>query len=209
MASGLAFLSKVAKTPSAPKAKGSPIVEIPNTAVNREAIDKWIEQKRIETTAESIRRMQEEVLRPVAEEAREKYCLDKGYSASVKIQVGDKLLQFSAPCKYSKVKPEDAPKLEEAFGKDLYGKYFRLITNVSLSDKAMCEIEKGGDLMDKIIKAVGGEDAFQTYFSVEQYVEPLESFHMDRVQDKGVMSKAKKAIEDKLLKPTTPSFREP
>ena len=217
MASGMAFLSKMAKAPAAPSAKkGMPIIELPNTPEVRAAMKTWIEQKHTEATAESIRKMQEDVLRPLAADAREKYCIDKGYSASVKVMVKaekegeeDLVLQFSAPCKYSKIPADTEAKLKEIFGEELYNKYFRLVTNVALTDKAMKEIEQGGNLMERIVTAVGGPEAFQQYFEVEQFIEPLESFHMDRVQDKAVATKAKRAIEDKVIKPTTPSFKEP
>ena len=209
MASGMDFLNKVAKTPAVSKSKqGSPVIELPNTKEIREAIATWIEQKRIEVTAESTRKMQEEVLRPIAEEAREAYCLEKGYSASVRVKCDESILQFSAPCKYSKIATNNVEKLKEIFSEELYNKYFRQVTNVALTDLAMKEIEKGSNILQKIVEAVGGPEAFQKYFSVEQYIEPMESFHMERVQDKAISKKAKKAIEDKLLKPTTPSFRE-
>ncbi len=211
-AKGMAFLSKMAKTTTTKAKNETPTIEIPNTEENTEAFSTWVEEKRKEKNAESIRKQQESILRPLAEQARQNYCQVTGtFHSSVKVKVTNSdLPPLLLVCqnKYSKITPDKQAALEEIFGEQDYEKYFRLHTGITLTEKAMREIEKDDKLINKLMEAVGGAERFSEYFEVEQFIEPKDVLHELRTTDEEVAKKAKLAIDDDILKPTTPSFKE-
>ena len=206
MANAMDFLKKAAKAPAAPsKKKGVPVLDLPSTDENKKALQTLIEQKQAEKTAEGLRKQSEQLLRPQAEKVREDYCgAENEFHSSVKVKCGDVgPVTFVNQCRYSKIPNDQEGELKEVFGEN-YEKCFSQVTEITLTDKAMKEID---GLLPKLMEAVGGADKFTEYFGVAQHITPTEYMHEHRVLlDPKIREASKKAIEAGLVKPVTPSF---
>jgi hypothetical protein len=198
------FLKKQAKAPAPKKASGTPILDLPQTDELKKALKTFVEQKQIEKNAETTRKQAETVLRPQCEAARETHCTSEGkFSSSVKVKCGDVgPITFVNQNKYSKIELDKEEELRSTFGQD-YDRCFSMTTEINLTEKAMKDIET---LLPKLMEAVGGEEQFASNFEVTQFITPTEFMHEQRVLDPKIGGMVKKAIEEGLVKQSTPFF---
>lgn len=201
------------KSPNKPKKDALPLLEVEDNEKNRKLIHNWVENKKKESDAATLRKKAEKSLKPLVTTLRADYCLENEYTKSVKFKVGDEGTTITAAFqrKCSKISTENEVKLKKIFGDD-YDELFRKQTNISLTDEAMEQIQKKAEagqdtILDKLIEAMGGPEKFFSAFSVEQSVVPRDKFYEKYVTDPAINRKAKKAIEDeKILSPQGPSL---
>jgi hypothetical protein len=207
--SGMDFLKANAPGTKAKKKKTEkPTIELPDTQKNRDLVEKWIEGKNDEVSGEAKRKAVEEVLRPLASDERYKLCQEDGvFYSSVNIKIGEKVIQFSAPCKYSVIPVEAEEALKEAFG-EKYSQLFQDDVKINISDAGKKRLK---ELLPKLMEACGGKEQFFTLFEVVPFITVTEEFHRAQMLDKEVAEKAAPLLKpdkegNQVIKPTTPSF---
>jgi hypothetical protein len=197
---GLDAFKKVASAPAAKKSKSTtPVVELEELS---DQVKTWVEAKKNEKDAKARLSGAGEEIKPVAEEARRKICMDTGnYASSVKIKAGGETITMSTKNAYSKIPTEQAPQLDEIFGEDK-DKFFKEKMTIALTDAAMNDEE----IVNKLVEAVGAENLAK-YFDIKQFIEPTEALHTQRSTDAKVAAMADRAINEGVLRPYSPSFR--
>ena len=206
--------SKTAKTVK--KKDEMPTLNLEDNDKNRRIVDNWVKFKRDEVTAVNNKKKEEESLKTLIIEARTKFCMEsKSFHKSVKIKVGEdtplrksEFLTASFQDKVSKIDLKGKDQLQEIFGED-YSKFFKLSTNIQLTDTAMGQVEKDSaagkpTVLDKLIEALGGPEKFFELFEVSQEIEPRSCFFEACVTDPVVNGKVKKA--EGLVKIQNPSL---
>ena len=159
------------------------VVALPETDDIKEAVKAWREAKADEKTANSLRKQQEEILKPASAEAYENFCRKEGkHHSSVKVQVGSITpMTYVTQEKYSAISLDNGEKLKQIFG-DSFERFFKLVTEIKLSEKAMSDIDP---ILEKIVEAVGGEEKFLDLFDVTQQFKPTQHLHHDRLALRG------------------------
>ena len=216
MAKNAGLLGKLAQKSATEETKGkkseTPIVEIEGSEKNKLAAEKLIAAKRTIKQAESTGSQQEEILLPVCKDARKKHCMEKQqFTSTVQVKVAGATelepLSFQTQNRYSTIPITSQEPLETIFG-DKMERCFQTITAIDVTDAGLKELEKeGSTLLDKIVTAVGGPDAFGKYFKVTQTLKPTDFLHEQSVQDAAIAALLDKAVKEQLVKPVKPSFR--
>ena len=203
-------LSKFAKaTPPKAKKETSPVIDLPPNEVTKKALQTIIEQKKIEKSAENIRKQAETILRPVCDELRRENIVSTGkFVASINIKADDVgPVRYSNQNRYSDMGLDKKEELEKIFEED-YDRSFSLKTVVKLTDKGLkaAEDESENGLLAKLVAACGGEEKFIELFEITQTVEPTNWLHEQKISDQKITEKVKKANELGLVKQASSSF---
>jgi hypothetical protein len=230
------LLRKMAKKEPEKKSKSTtPVIMLPSSDTLIKAFESWIRSKHAEKQAETARNQQEEILLPQVEKVRSDYCLTKGkFESAIKVCIDAKefkkglskdeaeqyadtyTLTFVVQNKYSDIKltAEEALKSlvaqvfelkDEAKIEAEFKRLFVLASSIEISEEGMRRID---EILPCLIKAVGGEEKFNKLFTITQKYHPTDIFHESRILDSKVKKLAEKAINDELIKPCKPSFRE-
>lgn len=206
------ILGKAAVSSTTKKKDEVPVINIGSEHEN--SIKEWFKRKKEEVTAETLKKKEEEKLKPAAVEARKKWCIaNRKAQKSIKIRCNDNselIITASFQQKYSTIATTSQDKLEEIFGED-YSKYFSTHTEVALTEEAMKQVETAAaegkpTILDKVMKAVGGPEEFVKLFSITQTVKPTDALDKERMTNEKVMGMAQRAIDEGILKPQAPSF---
>jgi hypothetical protein len=186
----------------------TPVLPLVPSLENLNAIKAWREAKADEKTAEATRKQQEEILKPQALKAYEEYCRKEGkFIDSAKVQVGTETpVTYVTQQKYSIIPLEDAEKIQAMFG-DRFKKCFERNTEIKLSAEALKNEEETDKLLEKLVKACGGEEQFLKTFTIVQTYAPTEYLHQNRFNESELGKLYDQAKEQKLIKPTSPFFR--
>ena len=204
------ILRQKAKKTVVAKKETTPVLNLPDTSENKEAMETFIEKKKVEKQAEADRKQAEAILKPAAETLKVEHCQSEGkYSTSIKVKVGDLgPLTYKTPNAYSKigVDNEDALKVNS---KELYDKLFLIYTEISLTPKGLKLIDTILPLLMEVAGKVSGGDpskAFDEIFEVEQYIKPTDAYHELKTLDPKVKEIADQIEGDGLVKPYSSSF---
>lgn len=191
------ILSKAAqKTDAKPSKSKTPVVELPN---HKAAIDAWLKAHADEKDAKARMATAEQDFLGDAEDARVGECRRDGkFHTSVKL---NGQVTVSVQNRYSPIDPKEYGELEKAFGNKAED-FFKSKTEISLTDAALND----ETLLQKLIAAVG-EDKVATYFNVKQFVQPTELFHETRALNAEVGEKAKKLIDEGIIRPFKASVK--
>lgn len=212
MANMMDMLGKAAKkTKKTKKKEEMPVIELENTETNVNLMKDWLKHKKAEKTAQTSKKAAEEKLKPMAAEARKKFCIAHKYHSAIKIKVGDQepvTASFQKKC--SKISTDDQERLQEIYGDD-YERCFRTITSIKLTDEAMTSIEEAAkeekpSIINKLMDALGGPDEFFKVFEVSQEIQPRPYAFESAVADKEIAPKAQMAMEEELFKPQAASL---
>ena len=161
-------LKKFAKSePAKAKKETTPTLELTVCDENVAALKTIIEQKKVEKTAETLRKKAETVIRPKADKLREDHCQKSGvFASSIHLKCGDVgPISCINQQRYSAITTDTEDELKKIFGEQ-YEKCFRVHTTVELTEKGLKEAEIEGDdgLLARLVKACGGEEKFGELF---------------------------------------------
>jgi hypothetical protein len=192
----LAVIAKAAQKGGPKKSKSkTPQIALPK---HEEAIKTWLEAHSDEKNAKARKADAELEFLPDAEVARLGECRRDGkYYSSVKVNNGaDSVVTVSVQNRYKEIPTDSWSELEAVFGEDDTERHFASKTTIVLTDAALND----NAILAKLVAAVG-EEQFQTYFDVKQFVAPTNAFHEARATDPEVGKKAQKLIDSGVLQP--------
>lgn len=196
MAGKLGKLLKKAKKTAEKKPSKSKSPSFHESSLDDE-VDKWLKGKKMEKDGAAMRKQAENVIIPRAMEEKTKACRDTGEFHS-SIDVNDKI-KVKTSSAYSGVDSDEEEAIREVVGDD-FESWFKEETEVKFNDSLL----KDEDAMEKIIDAIG-EENFDKMFTVKQTLKPTKQFHEQRTMDADVEAKAKKLIDEGILRPFKPS----
>lgn len=161
----------------------------------QQPIAEFLEAYKNASDAAAQKNSAEALFLPVAEQERLKFSVENGkLESTVKLQAPAGTIMVSISNAYSKIDPAVKSNLDEIFGDDT-DKYFVEETEVALNDAAF----KDEGIIEKLIEAVGQEN-FNKYFKVKQYLTVTEVYHTARATDPEVQAKHEIAVAAQLVK---------
>lgn len=203
---GLSAFKKVAKKSSSKKKKDE-APEFTVSGVLASAHRKWLDGKAKEKDGKATIKKNEGLLLPKAEEEHLKVCQsqDKYYS-SIKIvrdeDGKERKLTVSFTNKYSEIPTDSEDDLREIYGGS-YDTYFKEQTKVALSDKALND----DSFTDRLVEIVG-EEEFEKYFEVKNFIKPTSEYHEHRMRHKDLAKMHQRAVDEGLVKCNKPSIKQ-
>ena len=201
----MAFLGQVAKTEPEIKSKSTtPTIKVDDKLAP--VLKAMVEAKKQKKQYEATQRQQEELLRPEAIKLRQEACKATGkFHSSINLTAdGCEPVGFVVQNKYSEISLKNEEALGKLFGEELMERCFTKVTEISLTEAAMAKID---DLLPKLIEAVGGPEKFKDVFGVSQFLKPTDFAHEQSALDDKVSALMGAAVQQGLIKPTSPSFR--
>jgi CxxC motif-containing protein len=157
------------------------------------AVKRWMKAAASEKQAKTDKAEAEAEFLPAVEDERVSASIGAGTNLTTVILNGK--LAISKSKRYSPVTKEALPELNEIFGENAK-RFFKTRMDVSVKDEWLKSDEKAQELID----AIGAENV-QKFFNIKTSVVVTDAFHTERSTNQDVAVKAKKAIDEKLVKP--------
>lgn len=159
---GIDLLKKAAqKNVAKPTSKSkTPTLDLPQTPELLLAIKSWHEAHTKIKTAEADKEMAANILRPVCETLRDTYCEENHFTATIHIKSPEQEqgISFVTMNKYSEIPLDNEEKLTNIF-KEEFPNFFEQTTTISLSEKAMKDIDK---VLETILRGFAGDELVLT-----------------------------------------------
>lgn len=187
--SSLDAFRKAAKTVTSKKKSDK--IEL-NDAKYNGAIEQWINAQAAEKQAEQDKAEAESEFLSDVEAARIEGSCEAGQVLTT-VLLNNKL-SVSKSKKYSKVDAAQLPALISIFGEADANRYFRNRMAVSVKPDVLTSEEKTA----KLIALIGPN--IEEFFDVVESVEVMETFHIERSTNAKVAEKAKKAMDEGLIR---------
>jgi hypothetical protein len=192
------------KTSTPAKKKGKkntkPQVDLPGL---KDAIQKFLDAAKAEKEAIARKKIAEQEIRPLAEDAKAEACQKSGsYDSSVILNGKVIVTQQN---RFKTIATDEEDMLRRIFGDEQYDEFFGQTTKVAFTKDLLDDEE----MLTKVLGAIQGVvgEEFGKFFEVKTYLEPNEAYAKARICNPEVREQAKRAEGEDLCVPYSATIK--